>query len=89
MPKLRHAPKPKVRWSQETLRRRGVRAVVECMRLNKECQRVRHESADCVQESINLRRYVEKVRGVNQALRALPSYGGRKGVPAREMAMPG
>src|SRR5436190_23971533 len=84
MAKLRPKPKPKVRWFKETLRRRGVRAVVDCMRLNKECQRLRHQSADCVQESMNLRCYIEKVRSLNQALRELLRQRKKQRVPGAE-----
>lgn len=71
MGKLRPNPKRKGRWSQETIRRRGVRAVVAAMRLNKECQQLRREHACHLEETIILRRYVEKIRAVNKSLREL------------------
>lgn len=53
------------------MRRRGVRAVVAAMRLNKECQDLRHEQACHLQETKILREYINELRSLNKSLRQL------------------
>jgi cell division protein FtsL len=64
-------PKPKVKWSEEELRQRGVRAVVAAMRLNKEHRRLSLENACCCEQTRVLREYVEQLRSLNEAARDL------------------
>jgi hypothetical protein len=82
MAKLPSKPKPKVRWSEETIRQRGVRAVVAAMRLNKEHRRLRLENACYVEETRVLRKYLEQLRAVNSAVRELLKQ--RKNSSARD-----
>jgi len=71
MAKLHSKPKPKVQWSEETIRRRGVRAVVAALRLSKEYQQLSRERACHIEEARILKRYLERVRSLNRTLREL------------------
>ena len=71
MAKPPNKPKPKLHWSEEILRQRGVRAVVDCMRLNKEHQRLSCENARRVQETRILKEYLSQLRKLNKCLREL------------------
>jgi hypothetical protein len=46
-------------WSQETIRRRGVRALVDCLRLRKEYRQLSSECADHIAENWELRVLLE------------------------------
>jgi len=71
MAKLHPKPKPKEKWSEEELRRRGVRAVVAAMRLNKEHRRLSLERACCCERNRVLIEYIKQLRSLNQAAREL------------------
>jgi len=71
MAKLHPKPKPKERWSEETIRQRGVRAVVAAMRLNKEHRRLSLEHACHVEETRVLRKYLQQLRTLNKSVREL------------------
>ena len=71
MAKLRPKPKPKLKWSEEELRQRGVRAVVAAIRLNKEHRRLSLENACCYEQTRILREYLEQIRSLNEAAREL------------------
>ena len=71
MAKVRPKPTGKVRWSDETIRRRGVRAVVAALRLKKECELLRREHAIYLGEVMIGRRQLEDARTLNKFLREL------------------
>jgi hypothetical protein len=71
MAKLHPRPKPKLSWSEEELRQRGVRAVVAAMRLNKEHRRLSLENACCCEQTRILREYVKQLKSLNEAAREL------------------
>ena len=69
MPKSQGKPKAKRRWSGETIRRRGVRAVVAGLRLGKECQRLLREHACHLEETEIRQGYLEYAGALNKSLR--------------------
>jgi len=71
MAKLPSKPKPKVRWSEETIRRRGVRAVVAALRLSKEYQQLSREHACHLEETKILKQYLKQLGSLNRSLRKL------------------
>jgi hypothetical protein len=71
MAKLHSKPKPKGRWSEETIRRRGVRAVVAALRLNKEYQQLSLEHACHLEETRLLKKYLKQIGSLNRSLRNL------------------
>jgi hypothetical protein len=71
MAKLHSKPKPKVQWSEETIRRRSVRAVVAALRLSKEFKQLSRERACHLEEARILKRYLNQIRSLNTTLREL------------------
>lgn len=71
MPKVSGESKLKRTWSEETIRRRGVRAVVAALRLSKEYRQLSRERACHLEEAKILRRYLDQVRSLNKTLREL------------------
>jgi hypothetical protein len=71
MPKVSGKPKAKRRWSGETIRRRGVRAVVDAMRLSKQCQQLSREHACHMEEIRIISQYLRQVLLLNKTLRQL------------------
>src|SRR5689334_4049136 len=81
MAKLHPKPKPKLNWSEEELRQRGVRAVVAAMRLNKEHRRLMLEYACCCEQTRILREYLQQIRSLNEAARELVKRRNRRRAP--------
>jgi hypothetical protein len=86
MAKLRPKPKPKLKWSEEEIRQRGVRAVVAAMRLNKEHRRLALENACCCEQTRILREYIQELRSLNEAARELIKR--RRGSRGHKMNIP-
>ena len=69
MSKGQGQPKAKRRWSGETIRRRGVRAVVAGLRLRKACQRLLREHACHLEETTIRQGHLKSARALNKSLR--------------------
>lgn len=69
MRRLSGEPHQKVQWSDETIRLRGVRAIVAAMRLGKECRELRRENSRCLQETITCADEVNLLGALNRSLR--------------------
>lgn len=57
------------KWSAETIRRRGVHAMVDALRLSKEHRQLSFQLADQLAENRNLRVYLQHLRALNESLR--------------------
>jgi hypothetical protein len=85
MAKLHSKPKPKVQWSEEEIRQRGVRAVVAALRLSKEYRQLSLERACHIEEARILRRYLNQIRSLNTTLRELLKQRNGQNGPTMEM----
>jgi hypothetical protein len=75
-----HQRKAKRKWSQETIRRRGVRAVVAGLRLKKEHQELASDHAGHIKETRSLEASLKHLASRNDALRkAIKQRNGASG----------
>lgn len=74
--------KPKAQWCAETIRRRGVRAVVAMLRLKNEHEQLRREHHRHIEETVS---HMTLLRALRESLRAARKLEGRNGASKEEI----